>query len=96
MTFLSGEAEGISQAKQSHASGSLSPVNAAAAAIDIGATMHVAAVGPDRDEQPVRTFQTFTDALQRLADWFTECGIRTIAMESTGVYWSPVFEILEQ
>ena len=58
--------------------------------------MHVAAVGPDRDEQPVRTFRTFTDDLQRLADWFAGCGIRTIVMESTGVYWIPVFEILEQ
>ena len=58
--------------------------------------MHVAAVGPDRDERPVRTFRTFTDDLDRLADWFTRCGIKTIAMESTGVYWIPVFEILEQ
>jgi hypothetical protein len=45
------------------------------------ATMHVAAVGPDRDEQPVRTFGTFTDDLERLADWFAGCGIKTIAME---------------
>ena len=58
--------------------------------------MHVAAVGPDRDKEPVRTFRTFTDDLQRLADWFAGCGIRTIVMESTGVYWIPVFEILEQ
>jgi transposase len=71
-------------------------VRAAAAAADIGATIHVAAVGPDRDEQPVRTFSTFADDLQRLADWFVDCGIRTIVMESTGVYWIPVFEILEQ
>jgi transposase len=74
----------------------LSPVHLVAAAIDIGATMHVAAVGTDRDEQPVQTFRTFTDDLQRLADWFAGCGIRTIVMESTGVYWIPVFEILEQ
>ena len=46
--------------------------------------------------QPVRTFRTFTDDLQRLADWFAGCGIRTIVMELTGVYWIPVFEILEQ
>jgi hypothetical protein len=58
--------------------------------------MHVAAVGPDRDMEPVRTFQTFTDDLHRLADWFARCGIKTIVMESTGVYWIPVFEILEQ
>ena len=58
--------------------------------------MHVAAVGPDRDKEPVRTFRTFTGDLERLADWFARCGIKTIAMESTGVYWIPVFEILEQ
>jgi transposase len=51
---------------------------------------------PDSDEQPVRTFRPFTDDLARLADWFTRCGIKTIAMESTGVYWIAVFEILEQ
>jgi transposase len=44
----------------------------------------------------VRTFRTFTDDLYRLADWFARCGIKTIVMESTGVYWIPVFEILEQ
>ena len=86
----------MSQTRKSRTSRSLSPVHSAAAAIDIGATMHVAAVGADRDEQPVRTFRTFTDDLQRLADWFAGCGIRTIVMESTGVYWIPVFEILEQ
>src|SRR3954449_8645570 len=65
-------------------------------AIDVGSKMHVAAVGPDRASEPVRTFGTFTDDLHRLADWFQECGIKTVAMESTGVYWIPVFEILEQ
>src|SRR3954453_7471477 len=73
----------------------MSPVHPRAAAIDVGAKMHVAAVGPDRDSEPVRTFGTFTDDLHRLADWFQECGIETVAMESTGVYWIPVFEILE-
>jgi transposase len=86
----------MSQTKRSGTSRNLSPVHSAAAAIDIGATMHVAAVGPDRDEQPVRTFRTFTDDLQRLADWFVDCAIKTIVMESTGVYWIPVFEILQQ
>ena len=73
-----------------------SPIHPRAAAIDIGSKMHVAAVGPDRASEPVRTFSTFTDDLHRLADWFQECGIKTVAMESTGVYWIPVFEILEQ
>jgi transposase len=86
----------MSQAKQSRKSRALATVHPAAAAIDIGATMHVAAVGPDRDNEPVRTFRTFTDDLLRLADWFTQCGIKTVVMESTGVYWIPVFEILEQ
>ena len=84
------------QAKRSRNRRELSPVHPDAAAIDVGATMHLAAVGPDRDEQPVRTFQTFTDDLHRLADWFAQCGIRTVVMESTGVYWIPAYEILEQ
>ena len=46
--------------------------------------------------EPVRTFRTFTDDLHRLADWFAGCGVKTVVMESTGVYWIPVFEILEQ
>jgi transposase len=74
----------------------ISPTHPNAAAIDIGATMHVAAVGPDRASEPVRSFGTFTGDLHRLADWFEQCGVRTIAMESTGVYWIPVFEILDQ
>jgi len=74
----------------------MSPVHANAAAIDIGATLHVAAVGPDRDPEPVRSFGTFTGDLHRLAGWFKQCGVTTVAMESTGVYWIPVFEILEQ
>src|SRR5687768_9535666 len=74
----------------------MSPVHPNAAAIDIGAKMHVAAVGPDRDPEPVRTFNTFTDDLHRLADWFEQCGVKTVVMESTGVYWIPIYEILEQ
>ena len=68
----------------------MSPVHTNAAAIDIGATLHVAAVGPDRDPEPVRSFGTFTGDLHRLADWFKQCGVTTVAMESTGVYWIPV------
>jgi transposase len=67
-----------------------------AAAIDIGATMHVAAVSADRSSTPVRTFGTFTDDLRQLADWFAECGVETVVMESTSVYWIPVFELLEE
>jgi transposase len=83
----------MSQPKRDRKSRQLPRVHPAAAAIDIGATMHVAAVSPDRDQEPVRTF---TDDLRRLADWFTRCGVETVVMESTGVYWIPVFEVLEQ
>lgn len=53
------------------------------------------AVPVDRAEQPVRGFPSFTEDLGRLADWLTACGISTVAMESTGVYWVPLFELLE-
>ena len=74
---------------------SLPVVHPHAAAIDIGATMHMAAVGPDRADEPVRGFGTFTADLHRLADWFEVCGVTTVVMESTGVYWIPIFEILQ-
>ena len=86
----------MAQTKQSRPSRDMPRVHPRAAAIDIGAKIHVAAVGPDRDQEPVRTFNTFTGDLHRLADWFSHCGVRTVVMESTGVYWIPIFEILEQ
>ena len=49
----------------------------------------------DRDDQPVREFASFTEDLHAIADWLTACGIDTVAMESTGVYWIPLFELLE-
>jgi transposase len=66
-----------------------------AAAIDVGATMHMAAVRADRAPEPVRSFGTFTADLHRLIDWFTQCGVETVVMESTSVYWIPVFELLD-
>src|SRR5438034_11577815 len=66
-----------------------------AAAIDVGATMHMAAVSADRTSDPVRSFGTFTTDLHRLADWFAECGVETVVMESTSVYWIPIFELLD-
>ena len=66
-----------------------------AAAIDVGATMHMAAVNADRTPEPVRSFGTFTTDLHRLVDWFAECGVDTVVMESTSVYWIPIFEILD-
>jgi transposase len=72
-----------------------STINPHAAGIDIGATHHVVAVAAERDPMPVRTFRTFSGDLHQLADWLQAVGITTVAMESTGVYWIPVFEILE-
>lgn len=66
-----------------------------AAGIDIGAREMYVAVPADRDEHPVRAFDTFTADLNELADWLAACGITTVAMESTGVYWIPIAEILE-
>ena len=66
-----------------------------AAAIDVGATMHMAAVEADRTPEPVRSFGTFTIDLHRLVDWFAECGVETVVMESTSVYWIPIFELLD-
>jgi transposase len=57
--------------------------------------MHMAAVNPDACDSPVRAFGTFTQDLHDLADWFEACGVTSVAMESTGVYWIPAFEVLE-
>ena len=74
----------------------LQHVNLHAAGIDIGATAHFVAVPPDADPQPVRQFGTFTADLHRIADWLAACGVETVVMESTGVYWIPLFELLEE
>jgi transposase len=66
-----------------------------AAGMDIGAEEIYVAVPNDHDEEPVRCFSTFTCDLHALADWLKQCGIETVAMESTGVYWIPIFQILE-
>jgi transposase len=73
----------------------LLPVHPRAAGLDVGAMFHVVAVPPDCDPQPVRSFNSFTGDLHALADWLKSIDVTTIAMESTGVYWVPVFEILE-
>ena len=66
-----------------------------AAGIDIGSATHFVAVPPDRDDEPVREFSSFTTDLNRLADWLDACRVDTVAMESTGVYWIALFELLE-
>lgn len=65
------------------------------AGIDIGSRSHFVAVPADRDQNPVREFLTFTADLHKMVNWLKECKIKTIVMESTGVYWIPAFEILE-
>jgi len=70
--------------------------NPDAAGIDLGSREHFVAVPEDRDTQPVKSFGCYTEDLHRLARWLKDCAITTVAMESTGVYWVPVYEILEQ
>jgi transposase len=74
----------------------LEQLNPNAAGIDIGAEEVWVAVSPERDEQSVRSFPTFTADLHRMADWLEQCGMETVAMEATGVYWIPLYEILEE
>ncbi len=66
-----------------------------AAGIDVGNSAHYVAVRPDRDPDPVRRFDCFTADLHRLADWLQHCGVTTVALQSTGVYWLPLYDILE-
>ena len=71
-------------------------LEANAAGIDIGAREIYVAVPPDRDEHPVRVFSTFTEDLETMAKWLVSCGVTTVAMESTGVYWIPPYDVLAQ
>ncbi|MBZ5600988.1 MAG: IS110 family transposase [Acidobacteriia bacterium] len=66
-----------------------------AGGIDVGATELYVCVPLDRDPQPIRRFGAFTEDLHTLADWLTQCGVTSVAMESTGVYWIPLYQILE-
>lgn len=74
----------------------LEQVNLFAAGIDIGSQSHFVAVPEELDDEPVREFSSFTGDLNRMADWLVEIGIQTVAMESTGIYWIPAYEILEE
>ena len=86
----------MNRSKSSTNPAELSQLNLNSAGIDVGATSHFVAVPADRSEQPVQEFEAFTADLYRLADWLTECGVATVAMESTGVYWIPLFGVLEE
>jgi transposase len=66
-----------------------------AAGIDVGSEAHVVAVPPDRDAEPIRTFGVFTADLRTLADWLRQCGVTSIVLESTGVYWMALCDFLE-
>ncbi|MDO8690666.1 MAG: IS110 family transposase [Dehalococcoidia bacterium] len=76
--------------------GALPRINGNAAGIDVGSASHFVAVPAERDDQPVREFAAFTGDLYRMADWLQACGIESVAMESTGVYWIPVFQVLDE
>jgi len=89
-------ARGVRQAKRAVRPKGLEQINVNAAGIDVGATHHYVAVPADRDAEPVRCFEAFTTDLHRLATWLKTCRVDTVVMESTGVYWIPLFELLEQ
>ena len=84
------------QAKKSVCLQSLPLIHPHTAGIDVGAKEHVVAVPADRDPQPVRSFKAFTPDLYELADWLKQSGVETVALESTGIYWSTLYEILEE
>ena len=71
-------------------------INPRAAGLDVGSRMHVAAVASDRASESVRTFRTFTDDLYALGEWLREAGVTSAAMQSTSMYWIPLFEVLEK
>jgi len=76
-------------------SGVLERLNANVAGIDCGSAAHYVAVPPERSASPVQSFKTFTSDLRRLADWLVACGVTSVAMEATGVYWIPIYDLLE-
>ena len=90
------EAVMSSRGKSSAEPAGLFLLNLNAAGIDVGAVSHFVAVPADRTEQPVQEFEAFTADLYRLAEWLAECGVETVVMESTGVYWIPLFSVLEE
>lgn len=81
-------------AQRNTSAATLPVVNATAAGVDIGSRFHVVAIAADQDDQPVRTFGTFTHDLRALSNWLVSRNITTVAMESTAMYWIPLYEIL--
>ena len=66
------------------------------AGIDVGKREHYVAVDDGSEERPVRRFGSFTDELHAMAAWLRSCGLDAVAMEATGVYWIPVYEVLDR
>jgi hypothetical protein len=67
-----------------------------AAGIDVGNESHFVSVPPDRDSQPIREFGSWTTALEEMARWLKQCRIRTVVMQSTGVYWIALHDVLQR
>lgn len=88
---FSGQEQRLESSNASH----LAQINENAAGIDLGSAEHWVCVPPLRDEKNVRRFGCFTPDLMAMADWLSQCGVTSVAMEATGVYWIPVFQILE-
>ena len=86
----------MAQRNRNFSRSGLSLMNPDAAGIDIGSAAHFVAVPVDRDDEPVREFASFTVDLNALADWLERCEIKIVAMESTGVYWIPLYELLQR
>lgn len=82
--------------QKTHKTPAIETVNIGAAAVDVGSREHMAVVNPDVTDAPVRAFGTFTHDLHDLAEWFKSHGVAGVAMEFTGGYWIPAYEILEQ
>src|ERR1044071_3419852 len=82
--------------KVSNRDSQLTRINEHAAGIDIGSTSHFVAVPPTSSADPVREFSVFTCDLYAIADWLGQCGVTSVAMESTGCYWVPLFEVVEK
>jgi len=92
---MAGRKKSRSKRSKADAFSGLPALNLNAAGIDVGNAEHWVAVPSDRDAKPVRKFESFTADLYRMADWLQTCGIDTVVMESTGVYWVALYQILD-
>ena len=91
-----GQGDNTGKVRSKEKSTAFELINPDAAGIDIGSEEHWVAVPEGRDEHVVRKFGCFTADLHEMAIWLKQCGVKTVAMESTGVYWIAPFQILER